>query len=49
MRRAVVVLSFLSIAAVCSLAVVAAVDRFGVSAGMALALLLSAWAAGGES
>ncbi len=47
MRQAVVVLSFLSVAAVCCLATVAAVDRFGVSAGLAVALLLSAWAAGG--
>lgn len=49
MRQAVAVLSFLSVAAVCAVAVVAAVDRFGVSAGLALALLLSAWAAGGGS
>ena len=49
MRQAVVVLSFLSVAVACCLAVVVVVDRFGVSAGLAVALLLSAWAAGGES
>lgn len=49
MRQAVAVLSFLSVAAVCAVAVVAIVERFGVSAGLVAALLLSAWAAGGES